>query len=497
MMLPDIAGDIREDHESLERYSTDMSGYRVRPSLIILPAHEKDVERSLEYAMRSGVPVTARGAGSNLSGSAVGGGLLLHLRNMRDVESLAGNRVRVQPGTVYEELNRRMAGKGLTLRYDVSSGGFSTVGGNTATRAGGLRSIKYGTVDGSLASVRFLCPAHGLVDTEACLLPALERDIGALRGRLQADQDTLDLLEMRRGLKSSSGFNLGAFIDYEDPADIVTHLMVGSVGTLGILTSLTMNLLPRPGERILYAAFFKSIESAATCAVGHLRVLRPSALELIDAFGISLVRGLKGIAAPPAAGAALLIEFDDEPGSRKGLVEELLGEQALSHRLIEDGPTADGFWKIRWTMLTKIKRLDEDENHRYLSFIDDMAVLPEKLVPFITDIKAILDEEKLQSVIYGHVGEGNLHIRPLVEKRDWRARVRRVTERCVASVLFYGGTLTAEHGSGRNRAQFLEQEWGPRTMKYFREIKNMFDPRDLLNPGVMFSSRDLTQDLHF
>jgi FAD/FMN-containing dehydrogenase len=286
-------------------------------------------------------------------------------------------------------------------------------------------------------------------------------------------------------------------VDYKDPAEIVSHLMVGSVGTLGILTSLTMNLVPLPRDRFLYAAFFNSIESAVACAVGDLRSLNPSALELIDDFGVTLAHDLNRIVVPPGARAVLLIEFDENPGNRQDLVERPLGQYALSHQLIEDETTTEALWKIRWTMLTKIKKLHESGDHRYLSFIDDLAVPPEKLVPFISEVKTILGEEQLHSVIYGHVGEGNLHIRPLVGKRGWKQRVRRVTDRCVASALSYGGTLTAEHGSGRNRRQYLEKEWGRQVMGYFREIKKMFDPHDLLNPGVMFSSRDLTEDLHF
>jgi FAD/FMN-containing dehydrogenase len=126
-----------------------------------------------------------------------------------------------------------------------------------------------------------------------------------------------------------------------------------------------------------------------------------------------------------------------------------------------------------------------------------MAVPPHRLASFITDIQRIVEEEGLPTVIFGHIGEGNLHIRPLIGREGWKDRVAKVADRCFRCVLSYGGTLTAEHGSGRNRSPYLIEEWGEKIYGYFREIKDLFDPDDLLNPGVMFSKGNITEDLRF
>jgi FAD/FMN-containing dehydrogenase len=495
--LPAISGEIHSDGASLERYSSDMSGYHLRPQAVLLPEDEADLELILEHALVHRTPVTARGAGSNLSGSALSTGITVHFKRMSSIVDFEAHRVRVQPGVVYRDLNRMVQQRGVTLRYDVSSGGFSTVGGNVATKAGGLRSIKYGNADGSLAGVRLLCPAHGTVDTTHGLPSPLKDAVLSLRDRIREDGETSARLKMRRDLKSSSGYNLRAIIDHEDPAEITAHLMAGSVGTLGLFSELTMKLVPIPAYRLFFLAFFGSIPEAAAAAIDHIAPLRPSALEMVDAFGTDLIDELGVVGVPPGTGATLLVEFDDPISGGVCAAEKILARHARLHQRVQDEDAVERIWTIRWTMLTRIKRMHEDDAHRYLSFVDDMAVPPRRLVSFVTEILEVVHEERLPTVIFGHIGEGNLHIRPLIEREGWEERVNRVAERCFRCVLRHGGTLTAEHGSGRNRSPYLREEWGERIYGYFREIKSLFDPDDLLNPGVMFSNRGITEDLRF
>ena len=489
-----LRGGVFRDRETRRGYSRDMSGYRVTPLLVAEPRDEEDVERTLAYAMHTGATLTCRGAGSNLSGSAVGRGILVSFKRMQEIR-LEGRRARVGPGTVYSRLNRQVFGRGLSLRYDVSSGGFSTVGGNVATRAGGLRSIRYGTVDRALAGVRFLDPVHGLVDTAEGLPPALAREVRSLRGELLADTEAVDFLERRRGLKSSSGYNLYALLDHRDPAGMVAHLMTGSVGTLGLFTSLDMDLVDLQKKRSLYVAFFETTVHAAEAAL-DIAASGPSALEHMDRFGVGLIRRQSDLPVPEKAGSVLLVELESDPGGRKhGELGRILDDRALSHRRI-DGGEAERLWKMRWTMLTRIKKTWEDADHRFISFVDDLAVPPPVLPSFIRDIDRVLSREELLTVIYGHIGEGNLHIRPLVARRGWRETVRRLGERCFNVALEHGGTLVAEHGMGRNRCAYLDWEWG-RVGRYFRRVKELFDPRGLLNPGTLFHCRDFTADFRF
>jgi FAD/FMN-containing dehydrogenase len=494
--FPELRGEIARDDAILERYSTDMSGYHVRPRLVALPEDDGDIEKLIEFSSRTRTPLTSRGAGSNLSGSAVGPGIVVVFKRMNRILRAMGKRVRVQPGVVYEKLNREMSPRGLSLRYDVSSGGFSTIGGNVATKAGGLRSIKYGNVDTSLKSIRFYSPVFGMVDTGGRLPPGLERDISMLSEKLLSDRRSLTVYNNRRNLKSSSGYNLGAILVHDDPRTILTHLMAGSVGTLGVFAELEMGLVSIPEKRVLITAFFRNIVEA--CQVTRSIVdLQPSAIEVMDSYGTELVCELRTIRVPENGGATLLIEFDENLETGQDHVSELLEKNALSFHLTRDHDEAERVWNIRWTMLTRIKKKYEDGEHRFISFVDDMAVPTRNLVPFVRDMYEIFTREQMRVIVYGHIGEGNLHIRPLIEKKGWKNRVLRIAGQCFDKVLLYNGTLTAEHGSGRNRAPYLADEWGKNIYGYFKNLKELFDPDNLLNPDIMFSDRDLTRDYRF
>jgi FAD/FMN-containing dehydrogenase len=162
-----------------------------------------------------------------------------------------------------------------------------------------------------------------------------------------------------------------------------------------------------------------------------------------------------------------------------------------------DEQTAEAAWEVRWSMLTAIRREHEGDDRRYLSFVDDLAVPLARLPAFLEAVLQVFREEGLRTVVYGHLGEGNLHMRPLVERQGWRDRVRRIADACFAAAVDQGGTLTAEHGPGRNRAPFLEREWGAEAVSVMRGVKELFDPEGLLNPDVVFSDEDFTVRMDF
>ncbi len=508
----ELRGKVTDDPGVLERYSRDSSRYRVKPILAATPADESDAERLLAYAAEERVPLTCRGAGSNLSGSAVGPGIVVLLEAMNRPLSIGRGSATVQPGLRYEQLNRLAAGQGQALRYDVSSGHFSTIGGNIATRAGGLRSVRYGNVSRWVRAVRFVSPAHGVVDTRRGLPPALAAGVQKLRADLLADREARQALERRAGLKTASGYNLRGLLEAATPEAMVAQLLTGSVGTLGMLTEVEVALMPLPLHSTLLAAFFPRLEEACALATALLAT-DPSALELMDAQGVGELLALESApAAAAGAGAVLLVEHEDAPGGAgEGAGGAAAGrpaaERSAAAAALLDGPArpvwevpasrAGDVWNVRWSMLTTIRRVHENADKRFLSFVDDLAVPVAALEAFVREIQSVFRAEGLPAIIYGHLGEGNLHMRPLIGREGWRERVHRVAERCFDAALSHGGTLTAEHGGGRNRAPFVEREWGGRLYGYFRRVKRLFDPDDLLNPEVMFSERDFTEELEF
>jgi FAD/FMN-containing dehydrogenase len=459
------------------------------------PRSETEIVDLVSYAERTATPLTCRGAGSNLSGSAVGPGIILRTVALDRLLSQNEDRAIVQPGIRYERLNELLEPSGLSLRYDVSSGRFSTVGGNVATRAGGLRSIKYGNVDRCVRGVRFVSPVFGVVDTREGLPRPLDRGIASIRARLLADRQARQTLASRRGLKSSSGYNLQAILDHEDPQQLVAHLMVGSVGTLGVISEVALALEPLRAQRSLSVACFSDL-SAASAAAAAIVALAPSAAEAMDGYGTALVAATAGTKLPAGTGAVVLVEFDESSETNSESLREVLAGRSLAVVSLDETQAAAA-WEARWSMLTRIRREHESADRRYLSFVDDLAVPLPALPAFLEEVTAVFRDEGLRTIIYGHLGEGNLHMRPLIERDGWRERVHRVAEACFAAATSRGGTLTAEHGSGRNRAPFLQREWGDAVVDHMRAVKELFDPRDLLNPGVMFSDEDFTERMQF
>lgn len=496
MDKPNIKGRIFDDETWRSRYSMDMSRYKIMPTLVAFPEDEEDVIALLKYSKENNMSITPRGAGSNLSGSAVGHGMVVVFEKMNRVLGVKGNLVRVQPGIVYNILNKHAEKHGLLLPYNPSSRAFCTLGGNVGTKASGLRSIKYGNTNNGIRSIRFVNPIYGIVDTKEGLPADLKNAILELRKRLLNDEQAISILKEKEKVKTSSGYNLRAFYEYETPEDIVTHLMVGSVGTLGIWTEIEMKLVPLPESKIIFLFFYANITSAGAM-VPKIDSLSPSAVEIMDIFGIRMYRDKMGLEIPEKYNAVLLVEFDDISEDLKDHVGKVAKDVDVPFHVFEKSLDIKEAWDIRESVLLNIKKQHEGPNQRYISFVDDLGVPVENLADFISEISQIFETRGIKFVVYGHVGEGNLHIRPLIEKDGWKERMKELADLLVQAALKYNGTVTGEHGSGRNRSFYIREEWGDRIYGYFKDVKKIFDPLDILNPDVMISDSDITENLEF
>jgi FAD/FMN-containing dehydrogenase len=496
MEKPDIKGNVYDDESWRSRYAMDMSRYKIIPQFVVFPEDEEDVVTLLEYAKSHNIPITPRGAGSNLSGSAVGSGMVVVFEKMNRVLEVKENKVKVQPGIVYNSLNNQVEDHDLLLPYNPSSRAFCTIGGNVGTKASGLRSIKYGNTNNRIRSIRFVSPVFGVVDTKEALPPKLEEAIIDLKQGLVSDSEVQSLLKEKQNVKTSSGYNLRAFYDYETPEDIVTHLMVGSVGTLGIFTQIEMELVTLPKEKTIFLFFFDNITSAGAM-VPKIDSLSPSAVEIMDRFGIQMYKDKMGLDIPEKYHAVLLVEFDEVGEPLKEAVVKLAKEHEVSFHVFEDTDSIEEAWDIRESVLLNIKKEYEGPDRKYISFVDDLGVPVDDLADFISEVSSIFETRGIDFVVYGHVGEGNIHIRPLIEKEGWKEKMKELADLLVNAALKYKGTVTGEHGSGRNRSYYIKEEWGDVIYDYFKKIKEIFDPDDLLNPNVMLSDADITENLQF
>jgi glycolate oxidase len=489
-----IKGKVISDERQLERYGSDLSHYYMRPRMVAIPLDEYDVVTAVEYAAATGTSVTARGAGSNLSGSAVGEGLVILTRELNRFVGKEGNVYSCQPGMVFNELDKLARADGFFIPYDPSSRAFCTIGGNVGTRASGIRSLKYGSTDDCLDSLRLVNPVYGVVDTAKELPPELGRELEDISTRFREDEEMLLLLESRASLKSSSGYNLAALLEEKSVNRIAAHLMVGSVGTLAVFTEVRLKLRPVPKDKLLYLSFFDSLPEAVRQML-PARAFGPSAFELLDSFGVKNMSTL--VPSPPGSKAVIMLEFDESLAETESKMSALLKGTGSKNFLYRDQAIIEKIWRIREGNLLRIKHDLEGPELKFLSFIDDLAVPPDQLPDLIEKLVAIFREEEVQVIMYGHVGEGNLHVRPYIHKEGWEDITRRLADRCFRAVLEHEGTITGEHGMGRNRSKYLCEEWGKKACAYFHEIKQIFDPMGLMNPGVVFTESDLTEHLRF
>jgi glycolate oxidase len=489
-----IKGKVISDERQLDRYGTDLSGYYIRPKLVVIPVDEDDVVKAVDHAVRSGLTMTPRGAGSNLSGSAVGDGMVLLMRDMDHLIGNDGSIYSCQPGMVFNNLDKNARVNGYFIPYDPSSRAFCSIGGNVGTRASGIRSLKYGSADSCLDSIRFVNPIFGLVDTAKDLPVDLSRALDDISARFREDEEMLLLLERRAGLKSSSGYNLGAFLEEKNVNRVAAHLMVGSVGTLSVFTEVRLKLKAVHKDRALYLVFFDSLPEAVRSML-PATAFGPSAFELLDSFGVKNLSTL--VTVPSEAKAVIMIEFDEGLTEAESKVHTLLKGMGRKNLVFRDQVLIDKIWAVRESNLLRIKHELERPELKFPSFIDDLAVPPERLSELIKQLDSIFRDEGVQVIMYGHVGEGNLHVRPYIHKEGWEEVTKRLAEKCFRAVLENDGTITGEHGMGRNRSKYLCEEWGKKACDYFREVKQIFDPEGLMNPGVVFTESDHTEHLRF
>ena len=443
-LLPD--GAVLTDPDVLASYRQDWARDpdAGTPLVVVRAGSTEDVQAVLRWASAHRVPVVPRGAGSSLSGgsTAVDGGITLSMERMREVVIDPVLRVAVaQPGAFNAEVKAAAAAHGLWYPPDPSSFEICSIGGNAATNAGGLCCVKYGvTTDYVLGMVVVL-----------------------------ADGTALRLGGPR--LKDVAGLSL-------------TKLFVGSEGTLGVITELTLRLLPAPPPACTLVATFGSIEAAADAVVAITAKLRPSMLELMDNGSINAVEDLVNMGLDRAAGA-LLLGRSDAPGGAASEEIDLMRQACEANGAVEVFSTADpdegeAFAAARRAAFPAMERVGN-------LLLEDVGVPVPKLPALVHGIRAIAEARKTHIVLVAHAGDGNTH--PIIAYPAGdpaaEARARRAFGEVMDLAIGLGGTITGEHGVGRLKAPWLAAQLGPDVMALTQRIKDALDPDGILNPGVV------------
>ncbi len=431
--------------EDLTVYAYDATRRSSLPWAVARPATTEEVSRILLLANRFGFPVVPRGAGSGMSGGSVpvrGGVVLSFERMARILEIDDQDRIAVvQPGVVTGDLQREAESRGLFYPPDPASAAFCTIGGNVAECAGGLRAVKYGVTRDYVLGLEAVLPTGEIARTGS------------------------------RTLKSVAGYDL-------------TRLLVGSEGTLGVATEITLRLLPLPESVRTLAAFFRTVGDASAVISGSAAArIVPRAFELVDGPSLRAVSRHLGAEIPAGAEAMLLIETDGPAASAEqeiGRIGELCRKAGALSMAKAAGPEEqEQLWTLRRSIspalyALKPKKLNED------------IVVPVSRMPdILAEIERIARKQGLLIACFGHAGDGNIHVNVMLdqgEEERGEAAVRAVLE----AVVRMRGSISGEHGIGLAKAAFLPLEAGPAALAAMRRIKRALDPKDILNPGKIF-----------
>ena len=489
-------------------YGTDASFYRLIPKIVINVEDEREVQLILREAGKLGLPVTFRAAGTSLSGQAISDSILVRMGagwNGFRVFDNAG-KIRLQPGMIGSHANRILAEFDRKIGPDPASIDSAKIGGILANNASGMccgvEQNSYRTID----SMRLILADGTVVDTaddksRACFRRSHGRlldGLSGLRERVLANEELAERIRYKFKIKNTTGYSLNSLVDFEDPFEIMQHLMVGSEGTLGFIAEVVYRTVVEHRHKASSLLYYPDIRTACEAAIA-VRQLPVSAAELMDRAALASVTGKPGM--PEFLGeladgvTALLIETRAESAAElQAQIDRI--KAGLAHlptvRPIEFTAIPEEFnqlWKIRKGLFPAVGAVRLTGT---TVIIEDVAFPIEHLANATLDLQALLKKYHYhEAIIFGHALAGNLHF---VFTQDFSSesevvRYRDLMDDVVRMVLEkYDGSLKAEHGTGRNMAPFVEKEWGEAAFGLMKEIKQLFDPKGLLNPGVIINS---------
>ncbi|MGB3374995.1 MAG: FAD-binding and (Fe-S)-binding domain-containing protein [Microbacterium sp.] len=487
-----VPGIVDDSRRRRAEYSTDASNYRVIPEVVVYPRDVDDVLAVVEVARATATPLTSRGGGTSVAGNSIGPGIVMDFsRNLNRILELdAGHRTaRVQPGVVMGALQRAAAPHGLRFGPDPSTWARCTIGGMIGNNACGSHSLQFGRTADNVVDLDVIDGTGRRFSTNSGFdaVPGLEeftrRRLGIIR------------TELGRFGRQVSGYSLEHLLP-ENGRDL-TKVLVGTEGTCVTILGATVRLVAVPVQPLLLVLGYPSMVAAAD-AVPGLIVHRPGAIEGLDSRLVEAVRARRGadaVAALPKGGGWLLVEISGEdPSESRARAQRMSRDSAaLSSRIVEDPADVRAIWRIREDGAGLAGRTPSGKQ-AWPGF-EDAAVPPENLGRYLRDFEDLLAGYGVEGMPYGHFGDGCIHVRldiPLDRDGDTLRSLMTDAAKLVAS---HGGSLSGEHGDGRARSELLPHMYSANAIEAFGEFKHLFDPRELMNPGVIVRPRPLDADL--
>ncbi|MFP3911544.1 MAG: FAD-binding oxidoreductase [Desulfobacteraceae bacterium] len=448
--LSEIAGKAHliTDASCLSEYGTDATRLSFMPDAVVFPRDSDEVSQILALATRHQVPVIPRGAGSGMSGGAlpVQGGLVMAMNRLDRILAIDADNliVRVEPGVITAHLQQAVEALGLFYPPDPASLDISTIGGNVAECAGGLRAVKYGVTRDYVLGLKVVLPTGEILDTGV------------------------------QTMKGVAGYDL-------------TRLIIGSEGTLAVITAVTLRLIPKPEAKATMIAFFPQVSAAVQTVSDIVRNrIIPTILEFMDRLSINCVREELELPIPTDAGAMLLIEVDGDEALLRRQAETIkavcLQGGALHFEAAANEEEAEQLWEARRNVSPSLFKLNPHKIN------EDVVVPRSRMAALVGFLEQMAQEYHLPIASFGHAGDGNIHVNIMLDKEDPEQldHARIAVHRLFQKVIEFHGTLTGEHGIGITKAPYLEMEIPRPGLDLMVRIKKAFDPEGILNPGKIF-----------
>lgn len=526
-----FSGEVRVDPLTISMYSTDASLYEMKPQAVAYPKSAEDVSVLAAYAEEEQIELIARGAGSGLAGGALGQGIIVDFsRHMTAIEQIGEETVRVQPGVVCGRLNHVLRQQGRYFAPDPSNASITTIGGMMGVDAAGSHAVRVGSTRDHVLSLDLVLAGGERIEASSIPLEALLRPASAqtsfdekfesafeklddqrssIHSRLsrlvQLLKDNHDLIERYQPpmIRNCSGYQMRGVL--RDQHLHLPRMLVGSEGTLGMFTSAVLHTSPLPEHRGVVLLLFGDMNSALE-AVSIICKLQPSACDLLDRRLLGLGRESASFfekAIPETAEAALLIEHTgnsrQEINDRISLLISRIQDKSIKVLKAAEAyepEDIDFLWTLPGRVVPRLTQVQGKE--RPLPFVEDIAVPPEMLPEFFNRAQRVLQKHEVTTSVYAHAASGQIHMRPFLSApTEMDGERMEALARDLYQIVFHmRGTISGEHGDGLSRTAFLRSQYGP-MYKLFQEVKDIFDPHNLMNPGKIVSDDPHLTRRHF
>ena len=461
-----IQGDIYSQKEFREFYSVDASSYKIIPKIIVVPKNEKEVINIVRIAKKFKTSVTVRGAGTGLVGSALNNGIILEMKNFNSIK-LSNEFVTVGPGTIKGILDKKLEEEQKFFPPNPSIGSFCSVGGMLGNNSSGSRSLKYGSMIDNVTEITFI-DGNGT----KIILPKNKR----VAKKILKFARKIDEKRFPNVTKNSSGYRIDKVRSINDAHKII----IGSEGTLGIILSAKLKIKDIPRKRILFVIGYESIRDAIKNCI-EINKTGPSAIEFVDKTTLTQIK----FKFDKKIKCLLFVEFDEKIDSSEKKIKSIITKKIIK-KLKKDSDISR-WWKYRDSSLHySLKSIKKEWMMPFV--IEDAAVPLENLQRLFLVLNKINKKYKTRSIVYGHAGNGNIHIRLVADRKKIKI-IKNIAVQYFEEVIKLGGTITAEHGDGLARSEFIKRQYGTKNYQIFKEIKKFFDPKNVLNPGKIITKK--------